>query len=268
MVKNIQLDSELPKNDNGRFYHIDCGPGDLAPYIITCGDPERAKKISRHFSKTEIQRNNREFSTYTGNYKGIPISVMSIGIGPGNAAIAIIESSQCVNNPTYIRLGTCGAIQNDIKIGDLVITEEALRYENVTSNYAPHKIRATSHPTIVKVLENAAKELGYRYHKGLTCTTSDFYAGQGRKVPGFPCLNDKLINKLQKKGVKNFEMEMSVHLILAKVSSYKIRAGGVCGVVADRNGKKFVNLDELLETEERCINNGLKAIELLYYYKD
>ncbi|HEX9884347.1 MAG TPA: hypothetical protein VGA79_10310, partial [Desulfobaccales bacterium] len=99
-------DIALPKNAQGRFYHLDCGPGDLAPYIFTCGDPARAGKIARHFDRVEVKRKNREFVTYTGTYKKIPVSVMATGIGAASSAIAVVEAAQCVSPATFMRLGS------------------------------------------------------------------------------------------------------------------------------------------------------------------
>src|SRR4030042_388783 len=169
-------DIALPKTAQGRFYHLDCGPGDLAPYIFTCGDPARAGKIARHFDRVEIKRKNREFVTYTGTYKKIPVSVMATGIGAASSAIAVVEAAPCLS------------------------------------------------PAALKV----------PYHLGVTCTTADFYAGQGRPAPGFPILDPHKVEKLSRAGVLNLEMEMSVYLTLAAVSTLNLRAGGACAVFANR----------------------------------
>lgn len=256
--------SVLPINKNGRYYHIDCGKGDLARYILTCGDPERAKKIAQLFDKVEIERKHREFLTFSGKYKDIPLSVMATGIGADNTAIAVIESAQCVNNATYIRLGSSGAIQDDIKLGDLIISEKALRYENTSLNYASADVEAVASPEVLKALKKAAEELGYRFQAGTTCSTSDFYAGQSRIVPGFPVQNPNLVRDLKLKGVKNFEMEMSTYFILAHVSDYPLRAGGVCAVYANRSKNTVISTKGLIEAEMRCIKTGLKAVEILY----
>lgn len=262
----MPTNSELPINEAGRYYHINCGPGDLAKYILTCGDPQRAEKVAALFDKVILERRHREFVTITGEYKGTAVSVMSTGIGPDNTAIAVLESAQCVHNATYIRLGSCGAIQDDIKLGDLVITKRALRYENTTHQYVSAGVKAVAHPLVLKSIEKAARELGYRYHKGTTCTTSDFYAGQGRQVPGFPIRNPDLVKKLKKRGVKNFEMEMAVYLTLASISEFPLRAGGVCAVYAARIQKDFVSIEDLIKAEMRCIKTGLKAVEFLHQY--
>ena len=113
----MDISGPIPKNARGRFYHLDCAPGDLAPYILTCGDPDRARTIARRLTRVDMRRKNREFLTYTGIYQDIPVSVMATGIGAPASAIAIVEAANCVTPVTFIRLGTCGALQEDIAGG-------------------------------------------------------------------------------------------------------------------------------------------------------
>ncbi len=259
-------DSELPRNAKGRFYHLDCGPGDLAAYILTCGDPGRVQKIARCFDKVAVRRRNREFLVITGCYHGIPLSAMATGIGPDNTAIALMEAAQCVSKATFIRLGSCGALQPDIAPGDLVITDRALRDEATTLYYAPPEFEARAHPQVRQVLEEAAAELGAPYHVGLTCTTADFYSGQGRQVPGFPLLEPDKVERLRRAGVLNLEMEMAAYLTLAGVSSYPLRAGGACAVLNNRltGASVFDSARLKARTEKRLIEVGLRAVEILF----
>ena len=230
----MDIGSPIPLNARGRFYHIDCAPGELAPYILTCGDPDRAERIARCFDRVDMRRKNREFLTYTGAYRNIPVSVMATGIGAPASAIAIVEAANCVNPVTFIRLGTCGALQWDIEVGDLVITESAWCGENTSECYIPGGIVPRAHPWIVAALSEAAAALEVQYHVGLTFTTADFYAGQGRAAPGFPEPDHEFMEALTETGVLNLEMEMSVYLALAAVSTYPIRAGGACLVLNNR----------------------------------
>ncbi|MBI5570967.1 MAG: nucleoside phosphorylase [Desulfomonile tiedjei] len=259
----IVPESELPRNRAGRFYHIDCGPGDIAGYVLTCADPARAMKVAAHFDTVEVQRGKREFVTFTGTYRGVRASVMGTGIGPGPTAIAMVEACQCVSDVTFIRLGTCGAIQENIALGDLVITERAIRDETTTNYYAAPEVEADAHRDVLEALTEAARRLDHPFHRGMTCTTSDFYAGQARCVPGFPCLDRDKIDRLRAGGVLNFDMEMSVYLTLARVSEFNIRAGGLCGVVANRISGEFASPEMLESFELRCIETGLLALELL-----
>lgn len=256
-------DVDLPRNRQGRFYHLDCGPGDLAPYIITCGDPARAAKIARHFDRVEIKRKNREFVTYTGTYKKIPVSVMATGIGAASSAIAVVEAAQCVSPATFMRLGSTGALQENINLGDLVITEKAWRDEDTSHYYAPAAVEARAHPAVLAAFTEAAAALKVPYHVGVTCTTADFYAGQGRPAPGFPILDPHKVEKLSRAGVLNLEMEMSVYLTLAAVSTLHLRAGGACAVFANRIHGTFAAPGLRARAEKRLIATGLLALQIL-----
>lgn len=259
----MTIDVDLPKNRQGRYYHINCGPGDMAPYILTCGDPDRARRIAKSFDRVEVKRRNREFLTYTGTYHGIPVSVIATGIGAAASAIAIVEAAQCVAPATFIRLGSTGALQDYIELGDLVITTEALREEHTTRFYAPAEIKATAHPQVLAALQEAASSLDVHYHVGVTCTSPDFYAGQGRVVPGFPTLEPNKVARLSRAGVLNLEMEMSAYLTLAQVSTLNLRAGGVCVAVNNRLRGIFASARSFRQAERRLIEVGLRAVEIL-----
>ncbi|MCX5890560.1 MAG: nucleoside phosphorylase [Deltaproteobacteria bacterium] len=259
----MTIDVNLPKNRQGRYYHLNCGPGDLAPYLLTCGDPDRARRIAKSFDRVEVKRRNREFLTYTGSYHGIPVSVIATGIGAAASAIAVVEAAQCVAPATFIRLGSTGALQDYINLGDLIITTEALREENTTYCYAPAEQKALAHPQVLAALKEAAAALRMPHHVGVTCTSPDFYAGQGRIVPGFPTLDPDKVERLSRAGVLNLEMEMSAYLTLAAVSTLKLRAGGACAVFLNRLNHTFVSARLMRQSEKRLIEVGLRAVEIL-----
>jgi uridine phosphorylase len=260
----MDITSPIPKNARGRFYHLDCAPGELAPYILTCGDPDRAQRIARRLTRVDMRRKNREFLTYTGIYQNILVSVMATGIGAPASAIAVVEAANCVTPVTFIRLGTCGALQGYIAVGDLVITESARRDENTSQAYAPADFVPQAAPAIVAALKEAAEVLEVRHHVGLTCTTADFYAGQGRVAPGFPTLDPHKVARLSQAGVLNLEMEMAAYLTLAAVSTYPIRAGGVCLVLNNRvTGQGLPGAHARRRADRRLIDVGLRALEIL-----
>lgn len=260
------LDDSLPLNEKGRLYHLDIGPGDLAPYVLTCGDPDRARRLGRLLDRVRIKRRHREFLTLTGQYHGIPVSVLATGIGPDNTAIAVVEASQCVTPLTFIRLGSCGALQEHLQVGDLIITTEAHREENTSHYYLPNTGPVPAHPQVLKALIQAARELKVPYHVGPTCTTSDFYAGQGRQVPGFRTLEPDKVRRLKEAGIYNLEMEMAVYLALAQASSLALRAGGACAVFTNRvTGDRAFELKRRRTAAERhLLRVGLRAVEILY----
>ena len=263
-MKITSCSSEEPKDKEGRQYHISVAPYELSSYILLCGDPDRAERVKDLFEKVDYSLKHREYLTFTGVYHGFPISVMSTGIGCDNTEIAVIESSHCVKDPTFIRIGSCGAIPARINLGDLIITTEALRHENTSESYLPKNIKVYSNKDVRDALIEAARELGYKYHVGKTCTTSSFYGSQGREIEGFPIRDKGLVEKLRKERILNFEMESSTLFALAKVSTYKIRAGTVSSVYANRESKSFISREEMKDAEMRCILTGLSAMEKLY----
>lgn len=256
-------DFEIPRNESGRFYHIDCGEDDLAPFILTTGDPERARALAALFDSTCVERENREFLTITGEYRGIPVSAMATGIGADNTAIAVIEASQCVEAPAFIRLGSCGAMQPEIRPGDGVITERAIRDEGTTGYYAPPDLEPAADPGIRECLETACDELSLARHTGITCTTADFYAGQGRLAPGFPCLEPEKAVRLRREGVLNVEMEMACYLTLAQVSEYPLRAGGMCIAFDNMATGELGDGATCAAAVGKMLRAGLRAVEIL-----
>ncbi|WP_449244732.1 nucleoside phosphorylase [Desulfobacca acetoxidans] len=247
----------------GSAYHLHTEPGDIAPFILTSGSRQRIRRLSALFDTISFERENREFLTVTGTYRNIPITGMSTGIGASSTVIAIVEALQCQPQATFIRLGSCGSLQSHIQVGEFVISLKALRQEFVTHLYAPPEIEAVADPDITQALIQAARQMGVSYHCGLTCTTADFYHGQGRAAPGFTGFDSSLLANLQVQGVLNLEMEMAVYLTLAQVCQYPMRAGGVTAVFADRCRSVIIDPQQATEAEELLCRIGLLAAELL-----
>jgi uridine phosphorylase len=240
-------------------YHIGCGPGDVAPRILLCGDPGRAEKVAAHFTRRLSERRNREFVTLTGLHRGRPLTVMGTGIGPDNTEIAVIELAQIVKDPVLLRIGSCGALQPGIRLGDLVITTGAVRLENTTSFFVPPGYPAVAHPELVLALRDAAVRLRLRHHVGLTATAPGFYGAQGRRAPGFEPLDPGLPRTLARLNVLNFEMEASALLTLAAMRGF--RAGVACAVYAQRVKGTFVDARRKVRAEVDAIRLGLAALE-------
>jgi len=163
-----------------------------------------------------------------------------------------------VGADTLIRVGSCGAIQPETDIGDLIITTGAVRQEGTSSEYVREEYPAVAEHAVVAALAAAAEELGYDYHVGLTASTDSFYAGQSREgFEGFLARDsDDNIEELRQAGVLNFEMEASAILTLASI--YGLRAGAVCTVYADRTTGEF-----RVEGERRAARTASRAVSLL-----
>lgn len=242
-------------------YHIALKQGEVASNVLLCGDYGRAERISKLFDRIKIKKQNRGFATYTGVYKGIPISVMATGIGPANTEIALIELSQITKDLTIIRVGSCGGLQKHISLGDLIISSAALRLENTSLFFVPEGYPAVAHYEVVIALKKAAENLKHRYHIGLTATAPGFYGAQGRPVSGFPLLTPDIAKYFGKIGILNFEMETSTLLTLAQLKNY--RAGSICTVFVDRYKYKVISDAAKKEAELNCIKTALHSLELL-----
>ncbi|MBS7621724.1 nucleoside phosphorylase, partial [Candidatus Bathyarchaeota archaeon] len=212
---------------SGKQYHIACGRGDLAEYLLVSGDPDRVPKIAKFWDSAREISCHREFRSFTGEYKGVPISAISSGIGPACMAIVVNEAST-IGVHTFIRVGSSGAIQREIECGDLVISSAAVRLDGTSNCYIMPEYPATASYEVLLALIEAAESLGINnYHVGVTATTSDFYAGQNRPTK---TKTANVLQVLQEAGVLNFEMETATLYTLAAL--YGLRAGAVCAIYA------------------------------------
>lgn len=253
--------AEVVKTADGRQYHIGIAPGEVAPFILMCGDPARVKLVAGFFDKIECECSYREYLTITGKYKGIPISVMATGMGPDNTEIALVELSQVVKSPTLIRIGTSGGLKKETKLGDLVISTGAVRLENTSTYFVHEGYPAVAHYEVVAALVKAASKERLKFHTGLTATAPGFYGAQGRKTPFFTPRDVNIDEKLAGMNVLNMEMEASTLFILSNLAGF--RAGAVCAVIAERDANVFITKDMLKVAEMNCIKTGLGAVEIL-----
>ena len=253
--------AEVVKTAEGKQYHVGTKPGDVAPMILLVGDPARAEKVAKHFSRVDTKRANREYVTITGLYDGEPLTVTATGIGTDNTEIAVIELAQCVSDPTFIRVGSSGALQEGMSLGDLVVSTGAVKLESTSNYFVPEGYPSVANYEVVLALIEGAARTGARYHVGLTATACGFYGAQGRKVPGFPVLRPELPALMGQLGVKNFEMEASLLFTLAQLRG--VRAGAVCAIFADRKHDAFVDTDAKERAEASCIACGLEAVKVL-----
>ncbi|RME03695.1 MAG: uridine phosphorylase [Planctomycetota bacterium] len=254
--------AENVQDEQGRQYHIGVNQEELAPNILLVGDPARSEKVAKHFDSIRVRRQNREYHTITGTWQGLPVSVMGTGIGCGNMEIAVVEICQLLQQPTLLRVGSCGGLQKHIQLADLVISTGAVRLENVSHSYVPPGYPAIAHHALVQALIQSAQKLQYPYHVGLTATAPGFYAPQGRQIPGLAPLQPQLPETLAKLGVKNLEMEASVLFTLASLR--EIPAGCICTVFANRPQNTFIHPQDKDQAEQRCIQTALHALKIYH----
>ncbi len=257
MSEHLAKNSENVETAEGLQYHLKVKPGDLAPSVLLPGDPQRVQRIADHWDEAKKVAEYRQYVSYTGKFKGVPISSTSSGIGPSACEIALAELKN-VGVETVIRVGSCGALQEEIELGSVVISEGAVRLEDTSDHYVMKEYPAVSSRMVTSALIRAAEELNIPYHVGITATSSSFYCGQGR--PGFrdylPSHRQHLVEDLTKAGVVNFEMEASLLFVMGKL--YQMEIGAVSAVYANRPRKQFG-----VKGEENAIKVANEAVRII-----
>jgi len=254
-------DRQIAVPTGERQYHIGLGPGELAEYILLPGDPDRTARIASRFDSIELEHRHREFASATGRFRGERVSVVSTGIGTDNVEIAVAEILAITERPTFIRVGSCGALQPEMELGDLVITTGAVRLESTTSFFVHDGFPAVADYEAVSALVEASERLGHRYHVGITATAPGFFGAQGRPIPQLPIRYPDLAEEMARQRVMNFEMEASALLVLATLA--RCRAGVVCAVYANRTTGAFVGDDLKDAAEAACVETGLESLLIL-----
>lgn len=256
-------DAEHVASDEGLQYHIKVKPGDLPATVLMPGDPKRVQKIAKQWDSSEQVADYRQYVSYRGSYKGVPISALSSGIGPSAVEIAVAELKN-VDIKHIIRVGSCGVLDADIEIGELVISEAAVRLEDTSKHYVRPEYPAVASRMVTSALIRACEENNLPYHVGITASSSSFYLGQGR--PGWnnylPSHRANLVEDLKQANVLNFEMEASLLFVMSSI--YKLHAGAVCAVYANRETGEFEP-----KGEETAIEAANEATKIIYdWYQD
>ncbi|HLY14388.1 MAG TPA: nucleoside phosphorylase [Candidatus Limnocylindrales bacterium] len=241
-----------------RQYHIGLGPGDLAEYILLPGDPDRTQRIATRLENIEGEWRHREFASVTGTYRGERVSVVSTGIGTDNVEIVVAEILAITERPTFIRVGSCGALQPEIAVGDLIISSGSVRLEATTGFFVHEGYPAVADYEAVAALVEAAAKLGHPAHVGITATAPGFFGAQGRPIPRLPIRYPDLAEEMARQRVLNFEMEASALLVLAGLAG--CRAGVVCAVYAHRPTGDFATGEVRSRAEAACVETGLEGL--------
>lgn len=264
-------DSELILNPDGSIFHLHLLPEDIADTILLVGDQDRVEVVSSFFDNVEVKKQNREFRTHTGTYKGKRISVVSTGIGTDNVDIVVNELDAIVNidlktrtpkdthkKLNFIRIGTSGALQEDLNVDEPVASKMSLGFDNLINFYANRNLichldieqafmkhvnwNETLHrPYVVESSEKLFNVITKGMPSGITISAPGFYGPQGRQlrlVTADPELNEKIRQfKFNDNKITNFEMECSAIYGLSKLLGHE--ALTVCLIIANRYIKQF-----------------------------
>ncbi|WP_258540861.1 nucleoside phosphorylase [Parvicella tangerina] len=275
--------SELIITPEGAIYHLNLRPEQIAKNVIVVGDQYRVERISSHFDKVDHKVSKREFVTHTGWYKGKHITALSTGIGCDNVDIVINELDALANidlnsrlpkdshtSLNIVRLGTSGALQEDIPVDSFVASTHGLGFDGLMGFYDARfeedEIELLQSfkqqvdwpadcnpPYIVKASEDLLSRIGNDMYQGITATANGFYGPQGRSLrlkPKVDDLNERL-NKFEHNGhrITNFEMETSALYSLSSMLGH--HAVTVCAIIANRFAKTYskdyhIPVDELI----------------------
>ncbi len=210
-------------------YHTKTTKNDVAPYVLLPGDPKRVPLVAELWDESRLIADNREHVTYTGVYKGMPITCTSTGMGCPSTAIAVEELARC-GGKTFLRMGTCAAIQDYVKPGDIAIFDSACRFEGTSGRYVPPEYPAVAHHEIIAAAIETAKRLELPYHVGTTRTTDGLFANRPEKDSSFGGYRrhdwDYFLSDLKAMKVIAGEMESSIVMVLSRL--FGLRGGALC----------------------------------------
>ena len=231
--------------DASRQYHIQVAKGEVGRYVIMPGDPKRCVKTAQYFDNPVLIADNREYITYTGTLDGVKVSVTSTGIGGPSASIAMEELSRC-GADTFVRIGTCGGMQPEVKSGDIVI---AIEYP------------AVANLDVTNALVAAAKEKGLSCHTGVVQCKDAFY---GQHEPEAMPVGYELLNKWEawkKMGCLASEMESAALFIAA--GKLRARAGSCFLVLANQEREKLGLDNPVVHDTDMAIQVAVEAVRKL-----
>ncbi len=233
------------------MYHIRCSKGDIAPRVLTCGDPGRVEKIAKLLEGAKLVNSHRGLLVFTGSYKGKAITVATTGMGAPSAAI-VDEELAMLGAKAMIRVGTTGSIGQKIELGDIVVPTEAIPLDGATKAYMKEGGKPLADPGIVEALVRELGERNAPYHVGRICTSDTFYLEEEREAKRWAA-----------QGALSFEMECSVTFAIGSLRGY--RAGAILVVTGRIHGQG----DRVLEDASTegsifvAIQSALEAISLL-----
>ena len=223
--------------------------------------PKRCEKIAAYFDEPKLIADRREFVTYTGYLNGTKVSVTSTGIGGPSASIALEELVK-VGGKYFIRVGTCGGMQKDVKSGDLVIATGAIRMEGTSKEYAPIEFPAVADYNIVTALKKSAEKLNLPHHLGVVQCKDAFY---GQHNPELMPVSYELENKWNawlRMGTLASEMESAALFIAGQF--LKVKVGSIFLVVANQEREKLGLENPVVHDTDSAIKIAIEAIKELF----
>jgi uridine phosphorylase len=221
-------------------YHVGLGPGDVGNYVLVPGDPGRTPMIARYLDNAREVAFSREYRTFTGSIEGVPVSAMSTGMGGPSVAIAIEELGE-LGVHTFLRVGTCGAAQPEVKMGDLVIATGSVRSEGTPNGYVPVEYPAIASLDVVNALVEAATAEGARHHVGIIRSVDALYSDLVPDRMPRPSHIREELELWSRAGVLSNDMESSTLFVVSRLR--RLRAGTINLCVDELGAGEIHHLD-------------------------
>ncbi len=234
-----------------------------ASLAIVPGDPERVKRIAELMDNATFLASHREYTSYLADIDGKAVVICSTGIGGPSTSIAVEELAQ-LGVTTFLRVGTTGAIQPQVNVGDVIVTQAAVRLDGASLHFAPMEFPAVADFACSTALVSACRDTGVEPHIGITASSDTFYPGQERydTVSGRVTRRFKgSLQEWQELGVLNYEMESAT--LFTMCASQGWRAGCVAGVIVNRTEQEIPNEATMKETEVSAITIVVGAAKKL-----
>ncbi len=242
-----------------RQFHIDCTAEDVGRYCILPGDPGRVPAIAAYFENAKQVAYNREFQVWTGTLLGEKVTACSTGIGGPSTAIAVEELHKC-GADTFLRTGTCGGIDLDVRSGDIVVATGAIRFEHTSLEYAPIEFPAVPDYDVTGSLVEATRKLGLPLHTGVVQSKDSFYGQHDPTAsPVFYELQHKW-ESWKRLGVKASEMESAALFVVSAALGCRC---GACFHVIWNQEREAAGLDQQMSTDTAAsVRVAVEALKL------
>ena len=239
-------------------YHIGLAKGEVGEYVLIPGDPGRTPMIAKYLDGAREVAFSREYRTFTGSLLGVPVSTISSGMGGPSVAIAVEELSE-LGVHTFLRVGTCGAAQPEIKMGDLVISYAAVRSEGTPNGYVPLEYPAVASLDVVNSLVDASKAAGAPYHVGVIRSVDALYSDLAPERMPRPAHIREELELWSRAGVLSNDMESSTLFVVSRLR--KLRAGTINLCVDELGAGEIHHLDP--SYMDRMLKVAVDALRLL-----
>lgn len=244
-----------------QVFHLGLSEADIsgATLAIIPGDPARVSRIAQLLDNPEELASTREFHSMLGFINSKPVVVCSTGIGGPSTSIAVEELAQ-LGVRQFLRVGTTGAIQPNIAVGDLIVTTASVRLDGASRHFAPLAYPAAADFFATQALFSSASAKGYTTHVGISASSDTFYPGQERYDTYTGRVIDAFAGSLQQwqaLGVLNYEMESAT--LFTQCAASGLKAAMVAGVIVNRTEQETPSAELMAATEQKAVDTVIAA---------